>query len=120
MKKILSSNKGFSLIELIVVIAILGVLVGVAAPNLIGYVEKTRTAADTSNQEIVLRAAQAYMAENAISATMTTTEFAAFKADKFPGGFPKLQASADKNKEPSGVTVTNCAVDVTWAVPSGS
>ena len=36
------NNKGFSLVELIVVIAIMAVLVGVLAPQLIKYVEKSR------------------------------------------------------------------------------
>ena len=40
------NNKGFSLVELIVVIAIMAVLVGVLAPQLIKYVEKSREATD--------------------------------------------------------------------------
>ena len=41
-KYIKRSNKGFSLIELIVVIAIMAVLVGVLAPAYLQYVEKAR------------------------------------------------------------------------------
>ena len=40
------NNKGFSLVELIVVIAIMAVLVGVLAPQLIKYVEKSRQSTD--------------------------------------------------------------------------
>lgn len=39
-------NKGFSLVELIVVIAIMAVLVGVLAPTLIRNVEKSRESSD--------------------------------------------------------------------------
>lgn len=39
-------NKGFSLVELIIVLAIMAVLVGVIAPMLIKYVEKTKVSAD--------------------------------------------------------------------------
>ena len=42
-------NKGFSLVELIVVIAIMAVLVGVLAPTLIKNVEKSRESTDMQN-----------------------------------------------------------------------
>lgn len=41
-----SNNKGFSLVELIIVIAIMAVLVGVLAPAYLRYVEKSRKSAD--------------------------------------------------------------------------
>lgn len=40
------NNKGFSLVELIIVIAIMAILVGVMAPQLIKYIEKTNVSAD--------------------------------------------------------------------------
>lgn len=40
-------NKGFSLVELIIVIAIMAILIGVMAPQLLRYVERTRVSADT-------------------------------------------------------------------------
>jgi len=42
------NNKGFTLVELIVVIAILGVLMAVLVPQYIQYVEKSRQGADRS------------------------------------------------------------------------
>ena len=42
-----SSNKGFSLVELIIVIAIMAVIVGIAAPKLIQVIEKSKVSADT-------------------------------------------------------------------------
>lgn len=45
MKKL--NNKGFSLVELIIVIAIMAILVGVLAPQLIKYIEKAKVSSDT-------------------------------------------------------------------------
>ena len=39
------NNKGFSLIELIIVVAIMAVLIGVLAPQYLKYVEKSRVSA---------------------------------------------------------------------------
>ena len=41
------NNKGFSLVELIIVIAIMAILVGVMAPQLIKYIEKANVSSDT-------------------------------------------------------------------------
>lgn len=51
-------NKGFSLVELIVVIAIMAVLVGVLAPTLIKNIEKSREAKDAQNVEQIKSACE--------------------------------------------------------------
>ena len=54
MKKM--NNKGFSLVELIIVIAIMAVLVGVLAPQFLKYVESSRVQKDESAVAEVLNA----------------------------------------------------------------
>lgn len=49
--KIKTNNKGFSLIELIVVIAILAVLIGVLAPTIISNIEKSRRSKCISDRD---------------------------------------------------------------------
>lgn len=41
-----TNNKGFSLVELIIVVAIMAILIGVLAPQYIKYVEKSRVSSD--------------------------------------------------------------------------
>ena len=47
----MNKNKGFSLVELIVVVAIMAVLVGILAPAYLSYVEKTRRGTDENMAE---------------------------------------------------------------------
>lgn len=59
-------NKGFSLVELIIVIAIMAILIGVMAPNLLRYVEKTNVSADTQLADSVRTAVQTAMMDPAV------------------------------------------------------
>ena len=63
-----SNNKGFSLVELIVVIAIMAVLVGVLAPTLIRNVEKSRESTDIQNLDSVRTSVVTAMSNEAIAA----------------------------------------------------
>lgn len=47
------NNKGFSLVELIIVIAIMAILVGVLAPNLLRYLDRADRSADTQVADTV-------------------------------------------------------------------
>ena len=49
----MNKNKGFSLVELIVVVAIMAVLVGILAPAYLSYVEKNRRGTDENMAEEV-------------------------------------------------------------------
>ncbi len=67
-------NKGFSLVELIVVIAIMAVLVGVLAPTLIRNVENSRKSKDEQNLDTIKEAIQVTLQdENAYSEVVPTT-----------------------------------------------
>ena len=60
----MKNNKGFSLVELIVVIAIMAILVGVAVPVYSSYVEKAQKASDIQMVGEIKQALQVYYASN--------------------------------------------------------
>lgn len=75
------TNKGFSLVELIIVIAIMAVLVGVLAPQYIKYVERSRESADIDNAQAVISAIQVYATDDTVAT-----------ADRLATGTVTLQA----------------------------
>ena len=69
------NNKGFSLVELIIVIAIMAVLVGVLAPQFLRYVERGRQSKDVENFDLVRETINTYYAdETNPPATWTLTQ----------------------------------------------
>lgn len=99
------NNKGFSLVELIVVIAIMAVLVGVLAPQFMKYVEKSREATDIQNAEQVASALKVYYADDEslssnVSINITTTGITSGGAitDAGLGGLKLKSQKWDGNK----------------------
>ena len=73
MKK--KNNKGFSLVELIVVIAIMAVLMVVLAPAMLRYVEKTRVQKDESAVSEAANAAELALADEAIYTKAASSKY---------------------------------------------
>lgn len=72
MKK--TSNKGFSMVELIIVIAIMAILAAALAPSLIKYINKSRLSTDITTGTSIADAAAAAMAVEAANDSITPYE----------------------------------------------
>jgi len=93
MKKM--NNKGFSLVELIVVIAIMAVLVGVLAPQFIKYVENSRRSTDISAAESIRSSILADIADqrSPFNSSSTGTEIAGTNLPSAISEAPVLKSS---------------------------
>ncbi len=69
MKKESMNNKGFSLVELIIVIAIMAILIVVLAPQYLKYVERSRNSTDLQNARTMMTAIETYAADPQVTGT---------------------------------------------------
>ena len=63
MAKLLKKKSGFTLIELMIVVAILGILAALAIPAFVGYVRRSKTSEASSNLNSYFKSAASYYAQ---------------------------------------------------------
>ena len=78
-------NEGFTLMEIIIVIVILGILALIAVPRLIGFTTQAEIATDKEYAAVVARAAELYWAANDKPATVAITDLTGANMVDLPG-----------------------------------
>ncbi len=87
------NKKGFTLVELIVVIAVLGILATVAVPRLGGITSDAKKAADDANIKMIQNAVELYHAENG-ELPDDETKMSALVAKYLSNGVPETQENS--------------------------
>lgn len=96
------NNKGFSLVELIVVIAIMAVLMGVLAPTLIGNIEKSRETKDLQALDSVYQAVTHAVSSEAGAKQAATNEIENVDLDTLMADTDNWKTIAEDVKEELG------------------
>jgi type IV pilus assembly protein PilA len=73
-KRLMKEEKGFTLMEIVIVIVILGILALLAIPRLLGFTEQAEIANDKEYAAVVARAAELYWASHDEPAAVALTD----------------------------------------------
>ena len=103
-------NRGFTLIEVVIVIGILSVLAVLGVPAIAGYMENSKAATNVSNAKLLYNAATAYLASNpGATAATVAADSNVLVTGNYLGAIPKTA-------EGKGYTIVNTSgvLSVTW------
>lgn len=112
MKK--TNNKGFSLVELIIVIAIMAILAGAIAPALIRYIDKSRKSNDVSSCKTIKTAVETALGNEEIYAYLTNNSGKITTITIAPG----VATSAEDSGKSAAITISGCKEPTDTSVSS--
>ena len=108
-----SNEKGFTLIELMIVIAIIGILAAIAIPNFVSYRQRSYNSASQSDMKNAMTTQEAYFVDNSTYATtVALLQGSGFKQST------NVTFVVDANSSTTGYTMTafHTAGNTTWTI----
>lgn len=99
MKKMKDNNKGFTLMELIIVVAIMAILIALIAPNLTGFLDSATSTSYEANAKSCYTASSAWVTQQRIKGTMISGTVTASKSGVTATGFTFKNGSDAELKE---------------------
>ncbi len=110
------AQRGFTLIEIMVVVVIIGILVGLVAPNILGRVDKARVTAATTDIATLEQALEMYRLDNHV---YPTTDQGLEALVVKPGGTPEPRNWNPEGYLKRGLPKDPWGNDYQYVVPGG-
>jgi len=118
----LKNRKGFTLIELIVVLAVLAIIMAIAVPRFLGVQEEAKKDADSSTAAMIGKAAELYKVTTPTDTSITLSDLTT--SGKYMDSNTKFQYYKNTSGTPAvadvEITVTDTATTVKGKSPTST